>query len=294
MKKHRIGFIGLGLMGTAMATRFQKAGYHLTIYNRTNAKGKSLVAAGAQWVDSPGEAARKSDIVFTMLSTSEVLKEITLGAHGIISGLEKKGIHIDCSTVSPAITKHLQEVYTSKDRSFLHCPVLGSIPQATEGTLLLLVGGEAEAIDRIEPVLKTLGSKFWRFKNAPDASHAKLLCNLFIAGAITTLGQALVFAEKASVPPRMLLDIIGNSALNSATYQTKGKSILDGNFASRFFTEHMLKDVTLMLEAAAEKGVKLPTIEVARQLLAKAVEKGFGREDYSSVVKVLKELSSHS
>ncbi len=294
MTKKRIGFIGLGLMGTAMATRFQKSGYPLTIYNRTRSKSEPLVAAGAEWADNPGEVARMSDIVFTMLSTSDVLKEIALGARGIMSGLEKSAVHIDCSTVSPAVTRELEEIYASRDRVFLHCPVLGSVPQAIDGTLLLLIGGNAETVERIEPVVKTLGSKIWKFKNAADASHAKLLCNLFIAGAITTLCQALVFAEKASVPPQTLLDIISNSALNSATYQTKGKSILEGNFAPRFFTEHMLKDVTLMLEAAAQKGVKLPTIEIAQLLLAKAVESGFGREDYSSVVKIFRELSLHS
>jgi len=294
MIQQRLGFVGLGLMGLAMATRLVKAGHTLVIHNRTKSKGDSLLTAGARWGNNPAEVARESEIVFTMLSTPDVLKETALGAHGILTGLKKDGIHVDCSTVSPAVTRHLELEYSSRGRVFLHCPVLGSVPQASDGSLLLLVGGAPDAIQRVESVLKDFGSKIWKFNLAEDASHAKLLCNLFIAGAITTLGQAIVFAEKASVPPLTILDIIGNSALNSPAFQTKGKSILEGNFAPRFFTEHMLKDVTLMIEAAAEKGVKLPTIEVARQLLTTAVERGFGKEDYSSVVKVLKDLSSPS
>jgi 3-hydroxyisobutyrate dehydrogenase-like beta-hydroxyacid dehydrogenase len=277
-------------MGQAMAKRLMNTSHGLVVYNRTKSKAESLLAAGALWGNGPADAARQSDVVFSMLSTTAVLEENATGRHGILQGLKTGGIHIDCSTVSPALTKKLEQLYASDGRVFLHCPVLGSIPQATEGSLLLLPGGSSEAVQQVEPLLKDLGSKIWRFPRAEDASHAKLLCNLFIAGAITTLGQALVFAEKASVSPRTILDIIGNSALNSPTYQTKGKSILDGNFAPRFFTEHMLKDVTLMIEAAAQKGVRLPTIEVAQQLLTTAVDNGLGKEDYSSVVKVLKDL----
>lgn len=293
MTRLKLGFVGLGLMGTAMAARLVKAGYSLVVYNRTKSKGESLLTAGARWGDNPAKVAQQSDVVFSMVSTSDVLKEIGTSPSGILKGLGKGGIHIDCSTVSPSLTKHLEQLYSSDGRVFLHCPVLGSVPQATDGSLLLLVGGSSGAVERVEPVLKDLGSKIWKFKHADDATHAKLLCNLFIAGAITTLGQALVFAERVSIPPQTVLDIIGNSALNSPTYQTKGKSILEGNFAPRFFTEHMLKDVTLIIEAAAEKGLQLPTIEIARQLLAKAVERGFAKEDYSSVVKVMKELVPH-
>jgi len=291
MAQDKLGFVGLGLMGSAMAKRLLTKGHGLAVYNRTRPKAEPLLAAGARWGESPADVAQRSDVVFSMLSTTAVLDEIATSPDGILRGLGKGGIHVDCSTVSPALTGHLEELYASSGRTFLHCPVLGSIPQAIDGSLLLFPGGDEGAVARVEPLLRDLGSKLWKFTRAEDASHTKLLCNLFIAGAITTLGQALVFAEKASVSPQTLLDIIGSSALNSPTYQTKGRSILEGNFSPRFFTEHMLKDVTLMIEAAAVKGVKLPTIEVAHRLLTKAVEDGLGKEDYSSVVKVLKNLA---
>jgi len=283
-----VGFVGLGLMGHAMASRLIRQGTSLIVTNRTREKATSLLAAGARWAGNPAEVAQKADVVFSMISTPEVLEEIAAGSGGILGGIREGAVHVDCSTVSPALTRRLSSLYESQGRSFVHCPVLGSVPQATEGKLLLMAGGKQEALAHIEPLLQSFGTEIWKFPRAEDASHMKLLCNLFIAGAITTLCQALVFAEQASVSPQTLLEIISHSALNSSTYQAKGKSILEGNFAARFFTEHMLKDVRLMIEAASEKGVRLPTVEVAEKLLAAAVENGYAKEDYSSIIKILR------
>ncbi|HXG38924.1 MAG TPA: NAD(P)-dependent oxidoreductase [Bacteroidota bacterium] len=282
--KPTVGFIGLGLMGLPMAQRLQSAGFPLNVYNRTRQKAEGLLSQGAVWCDSPAKVARQSEIVFTMISTSEVLKEL---AAEIRPALNKGSIHIDTSTVSPSLTAELYQEYRADGKHFLHSPVLGSIPQATDGTLLLFVGGDDDAYRRSEDALKVLGKQVWRFPEVDQASHTKLLCNLFIAGMITTLAQAIVFAQKAGVDPRTLLDILPHSALNSPMYQSKGKSIIEGNFTPRFFLDHMLKDINLMLEAAGKRGVSLPTIEVAQELFAQASQMGLGKEDYSAVVKVL-------
>jgi len=285
--KSSAGFIGLGMMGTPMAARLLKAGFPLVIYNRTKTKALSLIAAGAAWCESAEEVAGKTEIVFSMLSNSEALSECALGIHGILSGLRKGSVHVDMSTVSPATTKDLGKRYRDAGCFFLHSPVLGSVPQATDGSLLLFVGGDEEGFRRAEPVLKTLGSKIWRFDQPEQASHMKLLCNMFIAGMGTTLAQALVFAEKANVDSHILLDVLNQSALNAPMYQTKGKSMLDRNFTPRFFVEHMLKDINLMLHAGKELDVALPSTEVAQTLFSEAVEAGFSKEDYSAVIKVL-------
>ena len=268
--KSSAGFIGLGMMGTPMAARLLKAGFPLVIYNRTKTKALSLIAAGAAWCESAEEVAGKTEIVFS-----------------ILSGLRKGSVHVDMSTVSPATTKDLGKRYRDAGCFFLHSPVLGSVPQATDGSLLLFVGGDEEGFRRAEPVLKTLGSKIWRFDQPEQASHMKLLCNMFIAGMGTTLAQALVFAEKANVDSHILLDVLNQSALNAPMYQTKGKSMLDRNFTPRFFVEHMLKDINLMLHAGKELDVALPSTEVAQTLFSEAVEAGFSKEDYSAVIKVL-------
>ena len=285
--KSSVGFIGLGMMGTPMAARLQTAGFLFAVHNRTKKKASSFVEEGATWCESPKEVAEKSEIVFSMLSNSEALSECALGSNGLLKGAQKGSVHVDMSTVSPAVTKELGERYRREGCVFLHSPVLGSVPQATDGSLLLFVGGEEVGFRRAEPALKTLGSRIWRFGQPEHASHMKLLCNMFIAGMGTTLAQALVFAEKANVDPNILLDVLNQSALGAPMYQTKGKSMLDRNFAPRFFVEHMLKDLNLMLQAGKELNVPLPATEVAQRLYSEATEAGFSKEDYSAVIKVL-------
>jgi len=287
--KPTLGFIGLGMMGLPMATRLLNAGYSLKVNNRTKQKAEPLLSKGALWCDTPAAVAEQSEIVLSMVSTSEVLKEISAGQKGILPGLKKSGVHIDLSTVAPAVTRELERAYRSGGKFFLHSPVLGSIPQATEGTLLLFVGGDEEAFQQSEEILKTLGKQLWRFDHVEQATHTKLLCNMFIAGMITTLTQALVFAQKAEVNPRTLLEVLSHSALNSPMYQTKGASIIDRNFNPRFFLEHMLKDINLMLDAAKDLGAPLPAIEVSQELFARASQMGLGKEDYSAVVKALED-----
>lgn len=286
--EQRLGFIGLGMMGFPMAKRLMKAGSGFSVYNRTRSKAGELLAGGALWCESPAVVATNSDIVFSMVANPDALREIALGSNGILASLNPDSIHIDTSTVSPSITRHLSQQYTERGCRFLHAPVLGSIPQATDGTLLMFAGGDSDAYTIAEPYLRLLAKQIWKFDVAEQATHMKLICNLFIAGMITTLGQALMFAEKAHVDQQAMLEIIGQSQVSSPMYQTKGTSIVQNNFTPRFFLEHMLKDVNLMLDAAREVHAPLPAIEIAQQLFVEAERAGFGREDYSAVVKALR------
>ena len=285
--KTSLGFIGLGLMGTPLATRLLNADYPLAVFNRTKEKAAGLITQGARWCRSPKEVAEQSEIVFSMVSTSEVLAEFAAGKDGVIHGLRRGCLHVDMSTVSPVTTERLTAEYKSHGCLFIHSPVLGSVPQATDGSLLLFVGGSDEAFRSAKPVLKILGGKIWRFERPEQASYTKLLCNLFIGAMGTTLAQALVLAKKADVNPETLLDILDHSSLSAPMYQTKGKSILDRNFSPRFFVQHMLKDLNLILDAGKRRQVPLPGIEASQKMFAEAAAAGFGREDYSAVVKVL-------
>ena len=284
--KHTLGFIGLGMMGLPMANRLAQAGAQFHVFNRTKSKADALIAGGALWCETPSLVAGGSDIVFSMVSNPDALREIALGKNGVLAGLKPGGIHVDTSTVSPSVVRELTSRYAQRS-SFFHAPVLGSIPQATDGTLLMFAGGDEGAYQTADPYLKLLAKQIWRFSEPEQATHLKLICNLFIAGMITTLGEALTFARKADVDQRALLDIIGQSQLSSPMYRTKGNSIVQDNFAPRFFLDHMLKDVNLMLGAAQEVQAPLPTIEIAQQLFVEAQRAGFGREDYSAVVKVI-------
>jgi len=284
---HRIGFIGLGMMGGPMAKRLLHAGLRFSVHNRTKSKAEPLIAEGAHWCDSPQAVAANSDIVFSMVSNPDALRDVVLGSAGVLAGLKPGAIHIDTSTVSPEVIHDILEAYSPRGSSLLHAPVLGSVPQATDGTLLMFAGGDDAAFQIAEPYLRLLTSRIWRFERPEQATHLKLICNLFIAGMIATLGEALAFARNADVDQSTLLEIIGKSQLNSPMYQTKGASIIQDNFAPRFFLDHMLKDVNLMIEAGRSLQTPLPTIELVQQMLVEAQRSGLGHEDYSAVVKVL-------
>lgn len=283
----RLGFIGLGMMGSPMAKRLLKVGSQLSVYNRTRQKADDLVAQGARWCPTAADVGAQSDIVFSMLANPDVLRETALGRHGIIEGLKPSCVHVDTSTVSPTVIRELAQQYKERGCQFIHSPVLGSIPQASDGTLLIFAGGDAGAFQKVEPALKTLARQIWRFEHPEQATHLKLVCNLFIAGMITTLGEALMFAERADVDGQTVLDVIGQSQLTAPMYQTKGAAILKDNFAPRFYLDHMLKDINLMLDAARDVEAPLPAIQITQQLFVEAQQAGHGHEDYSAVVKAL-------
>ena len=282
-----LGFIGTGMMGLPMAKRLAATGAHFFVYNRTQSKANEVLAAGAVWCETPLAVATRSDIVFSMVSTPDALREIATGPNGVLSGLRTGGIHVDSSTVSPSLTHELSKRYREVGCHFLHAPVLGSVTQASDGTLLMFVGGEEATYREVEPLLRRLAKQIWKFDRPEQATDMKLICNLFIAGMITTLGQAMVFARKADVVQATLLDVIDQSQLSSPMFQRKGTSILKNNFTPRFYLEHMLKDINLMLDAAREVGAPLPAIQVAQQLFLEAQRAGYGKEDYSAVIKAL-------
>ena len=281
--KPTLGFIGLGLMGEPMASRLVSAGYTVHVYNRTKEKASSLISKGALWHSSPADVAKHSEIVFTMLTNDAALREI---AQQIQPNLAKNGIHVDCSTVSPELTKSLEKEYTVAGKSFLHAPVLGGIQQATEGSLLLFAGGNEEAFKQVEPLCAILGEKTWRFPKAELASHMKLIMNSFIAGMVSTLAQALTYSEKAGIGGRTTLDVLAHSKLNSASFQAKGKMMLERNFSALFFAENLLKDTNLFMNAAQDIHSPTPIAATVKALLEQAVAGGFGKEDYSAIVKV--------
>ncbi len=288
MREH-IGFIGLGLMGSAMAERLLKAGYSISVFNRTKEKATPLLAQGALWCDSPAAAAAGVDVIFSMLSTPAVLKSIALDPEGILSGLPKNGIHIDCSTVSHEVTGLLEREYAQHGCRFLHAPVLGSTVQIADGSLLLFVGGNEEAFHRVESILQTLGKKIWYFPSLEQAAVMKLICNSMIAGLIVSLVQALVIGKKTGINPRTFLEVLSLSQLNAPALQAKGAAIIERNFYPRFFVEHLLKDITLFVETAALLGVPVPVVEEIRKLFIEAKNSGWGQEDYCAVVKVIEQ-----
>lgn len=290
--KQRIGWIGLGTMGRPMAERLLKAGYDLVVYNRTIQKAEPLMRQGALRAESPRAVAETCDVTITLVSDNQALTDVVIGQNGLYMGLGRGKIHIDMSTISPALARKLDRLSQAKEASFLHAPVLGSKPQAADGTLLIFAGGSSEAYQKCREIFETLSQRTWHFPEGTQATHLKLICNQFIASMITALAQGLVFGQKAGLDSDTILAVLGASALNAPMYQSKARMIRQRRFSeANFFVTHMLKDINLMLEAGRDLGVPLPGVAAIRELFVAAEALGYGQEDYSAVIKVLEELA---
>lgn len=286
--KNKIGFIGLGMMGKPMAQRLIDAGYEVVVHNRTKAKADDLIRQGAKWADNPRSVIEQTESFISMVSTPDVLSEIVFGKNGILEKTGAGKTHIDMSTISPEIVNQLKDVYQKTGMNFLHAPVLGSVPNVVEGSLLIFVGGDEKVYRYHKDIFRTIGKSIWYFPEHTQATHLKLACNSFIANMIVTLSQGLVFVERAGIPQEILLEVLNESTLNSIMYQTKGKSIIQDDFNPRFITEHLFKDVNLIIDAAGKLNLNLPTMNLMKELFAKAISEGFGKKDYSSVYKIVK------
>jgi 3-hydroxyisobutyrate dehydrogenase/glyoxylate/succinic semialdehyde reductase len=280
----RIGFIGLGLMGTVMVRRLLAAGHQVAMWNRTREKAAELLRSGATWAESPEALANGSTIVVTMLTTPAVVEEM---AGRIRSGAPKGSVHVDCSTIAPSTTQRLAELAAAEGKGFVHAPVLGSVPQLTEGSLVIFAGGREEDVTRVRPVLSAFGQKVFAFPTVTQATNTKLLANFFIASMISTLSQGIVFARAAGIDVMTFLEILSLSALNAPMYQAKGPAMAKGEYPARFYLEHMHKDVHLAASSAESMGIAMPSMPMLKVLFDRAMEMGLAKSDYSAVLEAL-------
>jgi len=291
MNPTTIGFIGTGMMGAPMALRLIDAGYNVKVWNRTPEKALQLINRGAERASDVADVAGGCHVIITMVSDDNALRAVAEGNNGLIESMQNDAIAIDMSTVLPSYSATLGERYTANGKRYIQAPVLGSVPQANDGSLLIFAGGDSETIDSVQNIFDVLGRRTWRFGKPEQSATMKLVCNLFIASMINTLGEGLLLAGKAKIDGTILLEILNESALAAPMYQTKGKSLLERRFTPRFMVQHMEKDLSLIRQTARELGVPLPAVGVIHDLFLAAKNRGYGDEDYSAMVKVLEEMA---
>lgn len=287
----RIGIVGLGIMGQAMAARLLASGETVFVTNRTPDKAEDLLSQGAQWRPAPGAVAAECDVVISLVTDPHAVADVSLGADGILAHLPPDSIHADMSTVTPMSAKDLAEQYRQQGKHFVQAPVLGSKRQIESGTLLIFGGGSAADVAGCEAVWKTFAARVWRFDTPEAAATAKLACNQLIAHMIVGLGQSLILAQAGGVPPDILLDILSVSAMNCEMFQSKGAKLLTRDFSANFVVRNMLKDLNLVVETAKQLGIPQPLNGLTREHFIIAERQGWGSEDYSAVVKVLELLA---
>jgi 3-hydroxyisobutyrate dehydrogenase len=292
----QIGFIGIGVMGRPMTLNLLKAGHHVTIFARhpEKAEVQEVLQAGAKQAPSPRAVAMVSDMVITMLPNSPEVEEVVTGEQGILAGARRGLIIIDMSTIAPATSRKLGQLAATQGVHFLDAPVSGGSQGAVNGTLTIMVGGEQEIFEQARPVLEAMGKAEHIFYVGPQGTGevVKLVNNILVGTIAASIAESFVLGVKAGVDVETMAKIIGVSA--GASWQLSAQFPLrafNGSFQPGFMTDLLHKDLGLALELAAEKQTTVPMTALARQLYEMARAAGYGREDYTSLLKVLEGMA---
>lgn len=289
MKK--VGIIGLGLMGAPMAANVARAGYPLTVYNRTPSKAERLVALGARAVDSPRLVAQSSDVVIIMLSDAQAVKAVAFGEEGLVQGAHPGLVVINMSTISPEETRQIASQFATHQISMLDAPVMGSIGPATSGALEILVGGDQTVFQENRDLLATMGKNIYYLGAQGSGAQLKLSMNLIVAAQLMCLSEAMVMAAKAGLDLSQVGQIISASNIASNLIARKINNIVNADFQPAFSLKNMQKDTSLILQNANSLGVALPAVSVIHALFTAAKERGYGEQDSSAIYCVLAELA---
>ncbi len=288
----RIGFIGLGTMGTPMATNLAKAGFPLVVWNRTAAKAEPLQAQGIKVGKSPAHVAAEVEIVITMVSRPNDVEQVVLGPEGVVEGLRPGSVLIDMSTVSPMTSRKLAGAVTTKQAEFLDAPVVGSKGPATEGALIILVGGLPMTLERVRPILSAMGKTIIHAGGVGMGTSLKLATNLMLAHLAAGFAEGLLLVQRAGLDPKRYLEVLEASTFRSPWYQTKGVGMVKRDFTAHFALKHMRKDLRLMGELAGEVSAALPVTQAIEQLFARSEDEGKGDLDYSAILASLEHRSA--
>src|SRR5579863_5433159 len=291
----QIGFIGIGVMGRPMTLNLLKAEHHVTIYARHPEKQEvqEVLNAGAKLAPSPRAVAMASDMVITMLPNSPQVEEVVNGPQGILEGARKGLIIIDMSTIAPAVSRKLAQTASSHGVHFLDAPVSGGSQGAVNGTLTIMVGGERETFEQARPLLEAMGKKENIIHVGPNGSGevVKIVNNILCGAIAAAIAESFVLGVKAGADVDMMAKIIGVSS--GASWQLANQFPLrafNGSFQPGFMTDLLHKDLGLALDLASENSIPVALTALTRQFYEMARAAGYGRDDYTSVLKVLEQM----
>jgi 3-hydroxyisobutyrate dehydrogenase-like beta-hydroxyacid dehydrogenase len=284
----KIGFIGLGLMGRPMALNLRKAGYEVTVWNRTASRADELVDAGATLVKSPQEVAASSDFLITIVSDPPALEEVLWGPAGALQALKSGAIYMDSSTVSPVLARKIAAACADRGAKFLDAPVTGGDWGAKKGELVFMVGGDAETLSSAEPILGVMGKKWFHLGPNGAGQTIKLAMNLILALQVDALAESLALVIGAGLAPEKLVEVMQSSMARAPVLDIKSQNLLKGDYTPSFPLRLMEKDMGLALDLAKQLGVSLPAATAARETYRSVKAAAHEDLDYSAVMKFWK------
>src|SRR6266446_3634053 len=282
-----ISYLGLGTMGSGMASNLLKAGYELTVWNRNAEKCEPFARNGARAADTPADAVRDVDLVIYCLSNEEAVEEVVFGAKGILSGINEGQIAIDMSTVLPATSLREQEAYAKHGVDFLDAPVFGSKKESADAKLWIMAAGNKAIFEKVKPILEQSGQTVHYFGKNGNAAAMKLVGNLIVALEMEALAEGLVLAHKAGLDLNTVMEVVKVADLRSPLPVGNGQNILKRDFSPSFALKLMLKGAGLIEKFAGSLQSPIPALRVVEKNLASAVALGFGNENASALIRAL-------
>jgi 3-hydroxyisobutyrate dehydrogenase len=286
----RVGFIGTGVMGSSMCRHLMTAGYSMTITTRTRSKAEALLDAGAVWADSPRAVAEQSDVVFSIVGYPADVREVILGEQGALGGLKSGGIVVDMTTSEPSLAIEIADAAKNRGIGALDAPVSGGDVGAKNATLSIMVGGEEGAFEAVLPLLQCMG-KTIVLQGGPGAGqHTKMVNQILIAGALNGVCEALLYAKKAGLDPKIVLESVSGGAAASWQLLNLGPRILNRDFEPGFFAEHFVKDMSIALDSARQMEVKLPGLSLVAKKFEEVLAAGLGKKGTQALMLVMEKM----
>ena len=286
----RIGFVGLGIMGCPMVANLRAAGYAVTVWNRSRPGVEEALAVGATEAGNPAAVAAEADVFITMVTDSPDVESVLAGREGAMEGLSSGAVAVDMSTISPAVTRDLAARLAERGVAMLDAPVSGGDAGAIAGTLSIMVGGEAETVERVRPIFEVLGSTITHVGPVGAGQTVKLCNQVAIAGTLDGVCEALTLAQKSGVDPARMLEAISAGAAGSWQMSNLGPRIIDRDFTPGFMVRLLQKDLRLALAAGLEVEQPLPVTALVHQLFHHLLAAGAGGDGTQALARVLETL----
>ena len=290
MKK--IGIIGLGMLGNAVALHLLDSGFEVTVYNRTKEKTTQAREKGAKVVTSPKEIAENSELIITVVKDAAAVKEISFEKDGIIEGKHEKLIVADMSTIDPIESKNISRKFQEHNIHKLDIPVMGGPNVAITGNLVMMVSGNKESFDRCKNVFEKIANKVFFLGESGVAHSVKLAMNLQITMLALALSEGIIFMKKANVDPKIFLEILNSTYFKTGMSEKKAFKMIENKFDATFTLSNLKKDISTITSAAESLGIELPMIKKAEQVYENAVKEGFGEIDYTGIIEYIKKINN--
>lgn len=287
-----VGFIGLGIMGKPMARNLIRAGFELTVHNRSRSPVEELAREGARTKDSAAACAMGSDAIITMLPDTADSEEVILGNDGVIEEVSPGAVVIDMSSIAPAMSRTIAQACESRGVDFLDAPVSGGEPGAIAGELAIMVGGKRDVFDRAAPLFATLGKSHVLCGGYGAGNATKLANQIVVAGNIEALSEALVLARKVGLDPKVVLDAIRGGLAGSKVLEAKGPMMIEGNFEPGFRIRLHHKDLNNALLTGKDAGAPLPVTALVQQMLGALVNTRRGELDHAAIANFIEDMAA--